>query len=283
MHPPRAPKINHLAECVFFFFVGGFGWRKMLSSAVASGGVVRHRLRQTLSILCKRLKPTHNDSLYCAPRKRTWCSGIALPDQSSNHRSVMSLDSDRIRPIHANNAFIAPSASVIGAVDLAEKVVIWYDSVVRADFGEIIISGFSVVEDNCVLTVVPPKKSGQLQPLNIGSWVVVESHSILQSCTVESRTRIGAHSVVEPGAFIDMDCVILPHSVVVANQRIPSGEVWGGNPAKFIRKVDPDQVEDTIQQAENMFCFTRQHIFEFFPKGFAYIEKEKLSVGRREE
>lgn len=190
----------------------------------------------------------------------------------------MSLDNDRIRPIRTNNTFIAPSASVIGAVDLAEKVVVWYGSVLRADFGEIVVAAFSLVEDNCVLTVVPPKRSGELKPISIGSWVVIESHSILQSCTVESRTRIGAHSVIEPGAYIDMDCVILPYSVVTANQTIPSGEVWGGNPAKFIRKVDPDQVEDTIQQAENMFYFTRQHIVEFFPKGFAYIEKEKWTT-----
>ncbi|EME27446.1 Gamma carbonic anhydrase 2, mitochondrial [Galdieria sulphuraria] len=210
--------------------------------------------------------------------KRTWCSGVALPDLSSNHRNVMALDKDRIRPIHANNAFVAPSASVIGAVDLAEKVVVWYGSVLRADFAEIVVSGFSVIEDNCVLTVVPPKRSGELKPINIGSWVVIESHSILQSCTIDSRTRIGAHSVIEPGAHIDMDCVILPHSVVSANQSIPTGEVWGGNPAKFIRKVDPDQVEDTIQQAENMFYFTKQHIVEFFPKGFAYIEKERLQT-----
>eukprot|EP00871_Galdieria_phlegrea_P002485 jgi/Galph1/3237/GphlegSOOS_G1895.1 len=188
----------------------------------------------------------------------------------------MSLNGDRIRPIKASNAFIAPSATVVGAVDLAEKVVIWYGSVLRADFAEIVISALSVVEENCVLTVAPPKESGDLKPIHIGSWVVIESHSLLKSCNVESRTRIGSHSIIEEGAFIDMDCIILPYSVIPANQRIPTGEVWGGNPAKFIRKVDPDEVDDTIQQAENTFYFTRQHIAEFLPKGFAYIEKERL-------
>lgn len=54
--------------------------------------------------------------------------------------------------------------------------------------------------------------------------------------------------IIKDGAFIGTDCIILKgvtigeKSVIgagsVVTKSVPDGEIWAGNPAKFIRKVD---------------------------------------------
>ena len=50
------------------------------------------------------------------------------------------------------------------------------------------------------------------------------------------QVLIGARSVVCEGAILD------PGTVVPPARRIPSGELWGGNPARFIRKLTAHEV-----------------------------------------
>ena len=59
---------------------------------------------------------------------------------------------------------------------------------------------------------------------------------------MESHVLIGARSVICEGAIIESGSILTPGSVVPPARRIPSGELWGGNPAKFIRKLTEHEV-----------------------------------------
>ena len=76
----------------------------------------------------------------------------------------------------------------------------------------------------------------------IGDYVTVEPYCVLRSCRVEPRVLIGARSVVCEGAIIEGDSVLTPGSVVPPARRIPSGQLWGGSPARFIRKLTGNEV-----------------------------------------
>ncbi|MFJ5759268.1 acyltransferase [Neobacillus sp. NPDC093182] len=52
---------------------------------------------------------------------------------------------------------------------------------------------------------------------------------------IEEGVFIGAHSIILKGVTIGKFSVIGAGSVVASN--IPEGEIWAGNPAKFIKKV----------------------------------------------
>ena len=52
---------------------------------------------------------------------------------------------------------------------------------------------------------------------------------------IKKGAFIGAHSIILKGASVGKESVIGAGSVVTGN--IPDGEIWAGNPAKFIRKV----------------------------------------------
>lgn len=53
---------------------------------------------------------------------------------------------------------------------------------------------------------------------------------------IESGAFIGAHSIILKGVTIGEKSIIGAGSVVTKD--IPAGEIWAGNPAKFIRRID---------------------------------------------
>ena len=71
--------------------------------------------------------------------------------------------------------------------------------------------------------------------LLIGDYVVVQNGCTLYSCNIKDRVFVGANSVVLEGAILEDGCIIAPNSVVPPNRVVPAGQVWGGNPIKFIR------------------------------------------------
>ena len=53
---------------------------------------------------------------------------------------------------------------------------------------------------------------------------------------IKDYVFIGARSIVTKGVTIGEKSIVAAGSVVVKD--IPDGEIWGGNPAKFIKKID---------------------------------------------
>ena len=117
----------------------------------------------------------------------------APPPTGPNHRSLLALDADSIRPFVQPNAFVAPSASVIGSVVANDYASIMYGSVVRGDLALIHIGAHSSVQDNCSLTA--GRVEGSLSPtdavasglelepeLFVGDFTTVGPNSTLSSC-----------------------------------------------------------------------------------------------------
>lgn len=63
-----------------------------------------------------------------------------------------------------------------------------------------------------------------------------KAHTVNKPVTIEDNVFIGAGSVILKGVHIGKNAVIGACSVVTKN--VPDGEVWAGNPARFIRKIE---------------------------------------------
>jgi len=86
----------------------------------------------------------------------------------------------------------------------------------------------------------------------LGSGSAISAHSITTTptgghiyatapITIGDRAVIGGEARVALGVNIGDDAVIEPFSNVVAFTQIPAGEVWGGNPALFVRQRFQEQ------------------------------------------
>lgn len=213
----------------------------------------------------------------------------APPSAGPNHRSLLALDGNTIRPFVQNNAFVAPSASVIGSVAANDFSAVMYGSVVRGDLALIHLGAYSRVLDNSTLTA--GAVDNQLSPadavatgltiepeLLVGDYCTVGPNATLSSCVLEGENVVGAGSVVSPGARIGRGSVVAANSMVPPDVEIPAGELWAGNPAQKVRDIDADEIAANKKATEECKETTHQHMYEFLPgNGMAYLEKEKLA------
>ncbi len=129
-------------------------------------------------------------------------------------------------------AFVAPTAVLIGDVEVGEGSSIWFGTVVRADNGPIRIGARSNVQDNAVLHV-----SEDCSTI-IGDDVTIGHCAVLEDCVVESGALIGSNAVVLNHATIGRRSLIAAGSVVGVGIQIPPESVAAGAPAQVKKKLE---------------------------------------------
>lgn len=133
------------------------------------------------------------------------------------------------RPRIADSAFIAPTAVLLGDVEVGEHASIWFGAVLRADFGAIHIGPECNVQDNVVM------HSDTDTILN--SRVSVGHSAILQDCIVGPDTLIGMGAILLHRTRVGSRCVIAAGSVLKEGFEVPDGMLAAGNPATNKKKL----------------------------------------------
>jgi carbonic anhydrase/acetyltransferase-like protein (isoleucine patch superfamily) len=137
--------------------------------------------------------------------------------------------------VHAD-AWVAPNATVIGAVTLAAKASVWYGAILRAEFEPIEIGEGSNLQDNVTVHVDPGF------PATIGAGVSVGHNAVLHGCTVEDGCLIGMGAVVLNGAHIGAGSLVAAGAVVAQGAVIAPGSLVAGVPGKVRRELSADEV-----------------------------------------
>jgi carbonic anhydrase/acetyltransferase-like protein (isoleucine patch superfamily) len=122
-------------------------------------------------------------------------------------------------------AFVAPTAVLIGDVEVAEDASIWFGVVIRADNGPIRIGPRANVQDNSVLHV------SEGCATIIGPGVTVGHGAILEDCTIEDGALVGTRAVVLNGAIVGRRSFVAAGSVVAPNFTVPAETLVAGSPA----------------------------------------------------
>ena len=109
----------------------------------------------------------------------------------------------------------APTAAVLGDVELGDGVSVWFSSVVRGDENRIKIGNQTNIQENCTVHV----EEGH--PVLVGERVTVGHNTILHGCTIGDETMIGMGSIIMNGAEIGTHCFIGAGSLVTEVTVIP--------------------------------------------------------------
>ncbi|MDB5413446.1 MAG: gamma carbonic anhydrase family protein [Rubritepida sp.] len=137
--------------------------------------------------------------------------------------------------VHAR-AWVAPTAAVIGDVEIGEDSNVWYHCVLRGDSNFIRIGARTNIQDGTIIHV----NSGSF-PTFIGNDVTVGHAAIIHACTLEDRAFVGMGATVLDGATVEAGGVLAAGSVLPPGKRVPALELWMGNPAKLVRVLTPEQ------------------------------------------
>ena len=135
-----------------------------------------------------------------------------------------------------DDAFVAPTAVVVGAVSMGPRSSIWYGAVARADHETIEIGADSNVQDGCTLHSDPGF------PLVIGRGVTVGHNVVLHGARVDDDVLVGMGSVVMNGAHIGSGSIVAAGAVVTPGTEIPPGSVVAGVPATVMRPATDDDM-----------------------------------------
>jgi len=130
------------------------------------------------------------------------------------------------KPKIGRNVFIAPSAVIIGNVEIGDNASIWFNAVIRGDMAPIRIGENSNVQDNCTI------HTDAEFPAEIGRNVTIGHNAVVHGCTVEERCLIGISAVVLNGAHIRKGAIVAAGSVVKEGQVVASCHLVAGIPAK---------------------------------------------------
>ncbi|SNX95309.1 Carbonic anhydrase or acetyltransferase, isoleucine patch superfamily [Geodermatophilus sabuli] len=134
------------------------------------------------------------------------------------------------------DAFVAPTAVVVGAVTMGPRSSIWYGAVARADHEVIEIGEGSNVQDGCTLHSDPGF------PLVIGRGVTVGHRVVLHGARVDDDVLVGMGSVVMNGAHIGSGSIVAAGAVVTQGTQVPPGSLVAGIPAKVIRQASDEDL-----------------------------------------
>jgi carbonic anhydrase/acetyltransferase-like protein (isoleucine patch superfamily) len=142
-------------------------------------------------------------------------------------------------------AFVAPTAVVVGAVTLEAQASIWYGAVARADEEVIVIGPGTNVQDGCTLHSDPGF------PLLIGRGVTLGHRVVLHGARVDDDVLLGMGSIVMNGARIGTGSIVAAGAVVPPGMTVPPRSVVAGVPAKVVRQATDDDLAHIRRNAES--------------------------------
>jgi len=155
------------------------------------------------------------------------------------------------------SAFVAPGAVIIGDVHVGPEASVWYGCILRGDTHRIEIGARSNVQDGTICHVDDEARGGT--PVLIGEDVLVGHKCMLHGCTIEAGGFVGMSATVLDGAVVEGGGFLAAGAFLGPRKKVPSGELWGGMPARKLRDLKPGEDKMALMGAAFYVEEARQH------------------------
>ncbi len=152
-------------------------------------------------------------------------------------------------PLIGKDCFLAKNATIVGNVIIGDHCSIWFNAVLRGDVHYIKVGNHTNIQDGAIIHATYEK-----YPTNIGNYVSIAHGAIVHGCTIHDNVLIGMGAIIMDDAVIESNSIIAAGSVVTQGTVVKSGSVYGGAPAKLIKKISPDLLEGQINRIANNYA-----------------------------
>jgi carbonic anhydrase/acetyltransferase-like protein (isoleucine patch superfamily) len=155
-------------------------------------------------------------------------------------------------PQIGENTFLADNATVIGDVIIGNNCSIWFNAVLRGDVNSIRIGNRVNIQDGSVIHTLYEKSVTE-----IGDDVSIGHNVVIHGAKIEDGALIGMGAIILDHAVIGEGSIIAAGAVVLSNTIVEPGSIYAGVPAKFVKKVDPEQSKEMNQKiARNYLMYS---------------------------
>ncbi|MDQ2803176.1 MAG: gamma carbonic anhydrase family protein [Pseudomonadota bacterium] len=158
------------------------------------------------------------------------------------HGPFYSLDG-KLPRVHPT-AFVAPTAAVIGDIQIGPESGIWFACVVRGDTNFIRIGARTNIQDGTIVHV-----DAATFPTIIGDDVTVGHAAIVHACTLKDRAFVAMGATVLDGAVIEEGGMLAAGGLLTPGKVIGRYELWTGSPARLKRVMDEDERQKFARNA----------------------------------
>ena len=162
------------------------------------------------------------------------------------------------KPKIDKNVFVAPGSYVVGDVQIGSKSNIWFNVVIRGDVEKIRIGKNTNIQD---LTMVHCTTKGF--GTTIGSNVTIGHNCVIHDCTINNNSLIGMSSTILDGAVVEKNSMLAAGSLLTQGKIVKSGEIWAGNPAKLLRKLNNKEIGFFKISADRYFIMSKEYLANF--------------------
>jgi carbonic anhydrase/acetyltransferase-like protein (isoleucine patch superfamily) len=143
---------------------------------------------------------------------------------------------DGVVPRIAPDAFVAPTAALIGDVEIGAESSVWFHCVLRGDTAPIRVGRRSNIQDGTVVHV-----TGSDLATTIGDEVTIGHAAIVHACTLHDRAFVAMGATVLDGAVIEEGGVLAAGALLTPGKRIGRNELWQGSPARLVRVLSAEE------------------------------------------
>src|SRR5215813_1810950 len=134
-------------------------------------------------------------------------------------------------PVISPEAWIAPTATLIGDVRVEAAASIWYGAILRADFGPIVVRRGANVQDGSVL-------HGGADPVTeIGEGATIGHLCVVHGAVIGTEVLVGNGATVLDGVIVGRRALVAAGATVPPGMSIPDGMLAAGVPARVVGEV----------------------------------------------
>lgn len=170
----------------------------------------------------------------------------------NNQPLILNLGQDAQPNIHPD-AWIAPTAVVVGEVTLHARSSVWYNAVLRADNTPIVIGEGSNLQDGVVVHVDPGAS------VTLGKNVSVGHNAVIHGATVQDNCLIGMGATLLNGSVIGEGSLVAANALVPQGMNVPPGSLVTGVPAKVRRSLTDEERAGLLRNAQVYLQHTERH------------------------
>ncbi len=152
-----------------------------------------------------------------------------------------------------DTVFIAPSADIIGEVEIGADSSVWFGCVIRGDVNSIKIGKRTNIQDLSMIHVTRPSKEdgSDGSPTIIGDDVTIGHRVMLHGCEVKDACLIGMSATILDDAVIGEESIVGANSLVTKGKVFPPRSLIIGSPAKRVRELSDEEVASLYKSAHN--------------------------------
>lgn len=142
-------------------------------------------------------------------------------------------------PKFGTNCYLSENACVIGEVEMGDDCSVWFNAIIRGDVNYIKIGNRVNIQDGSCLHTLYQKAA-----IEIGDDVTIGHNVTVHGAKIGNGVLIGMGATLLDDCHIGDGAIIAAGALVLKNTQVAPGELWAGVPAKFVKKVDPEQAQE---------------------------------------